>query len=345
MKESLSFKMRYAAKMVFSVVLALLLANLICYFFYSPAIQVPNVEEYTNLKNVPGNHNPHSGGEGLGNAIIDENGFNNLGFFPFEKAKTLCMGSSQTEGQNVQAEETYVSLLNKRHSDINAYNLGVSAASFEKMFFRIGKLKQKFPEAETIIFEINSIPDLDSLKRLRTLMENNDIVSEDISWKNGNIFVKTISEIPLCRLLWHKTATRLKELKKADNNKAEIKEVSGEYHQVLDDIMRLAKEQSGDTKIIIMTLDFLEINNDGTASVINDNGEREIFAKVCKANGIKYVSTGSAFLRMYTEQHQLPNGFLDSQLGVGHLNVYGHEAIADLLVNILVQEDYLVESV
>ena len=31
MKESLSFKMRYAAKMVFSVVLALLLANLICY--------------------------------------------------------------------------------------------------------------------------------------------------------------------------------------------------------------------------------------------------------------------------------------------------------------------------
>ena len=50
-------------------VLATLVANGICYFYYSPAIQIENHEKFTDLKNITSNHNPH-GDEGYSVAVL-----------------------------------------------------------------------------------------------------------------------------------------------------------------------------------------------------------------------------------------------------------------------------------
>ena len=332
----------YLFKMITAFLGAILLANTICYFLHSPAIQVDNPDLYTTLKHKPGDHNPHSAGEGFGNTTIDSNGFNNDISFDYSDARILCVGSSQTEAQNVYTNKNYVSLLNARHPEMRAYNLGVSASTFRKAFFRIPALKEYFPNAKIICFEINSMPTVDDLRYLNNLMSKDEVIPEDISWKSGNRFKQFISSVPLCRLLWQQTNHKLENLNKNDKVlPLQHTHIDGEYYQLLTSVISHAKRQAGDSQIVIFTLDFLKLKSDGTSEICEDNGEREAFGKVCASQEIVFITTAEAFKRMYSEEHRLPNGFLDSPLGTGHLNEYGHQAIANILEPVFNQEEML----
>lgn len=319
--------------------LASFVANGICYFYYSPAIQIANHEKFTDLKNVTSNHNPH-GDEGYGNISIDENGFNNQVGFDIAEARLVCIGSSQTEAQHVKSDENYVSLINQAYPDARAYNIGISASTFSSTFVRMTPLKEKFPVAEAFIFEINALPpSLENLRQMEQILVADRIEEKDISWKNGNVILKAVGTIPLCRLLWRQYDHHRKNANAKPPENTALDTDAYEYY--LRRVLSLGKEKAGNTRLIIFSLPKTNLAKDGAVEIAQDLGKNEIFKKVCADLDIAYVDMASPFKAAYAEEHVLPYGFLNSPIGTGHLNIYGHRIIADTLAKVLRNGEYI----
>jgi hypothetical protein len=57
----------------------------------------------------------------------------------------------------------------------------------------------------------------------------------------------------------------------------------------------------------------------------------DVFAKAAVENGIVFIDMTELFKRMYNEKHHVPHGFSTGKLCTGHLNAYGHKAVAEEL--------------
>ena len=57
--------------------------------------------------------------------------------------------------------------------------------------------------------------------------------------------------------------------------------------------------------------------------------------EVCEKNNIIFIDMSDDFLKMYEEENVLPNGFCNTAVGFGHLNKYGHTAIARRLAEVI----------
>lgn len=324
--------MKYWMKMAAAFWGAVLVVNGLCYFYYSPAVQTDNPDKYTECKSEPSGHNPH-GTEGYGLAVIDDNGFSNTNLFPFKEAELLCVGSSQTEAQHINWDENYVYLLNQLEPGIRAYNLGVSGQRFANSFYRIPALKEYFPACRALIFEINAMPTEKELQIMKDYMEQGDIPVRDLSWKRGNLALRIIGQIPLCRLLWSQYDHSRKVEAKGTADR-----VSDSYERLAGDVLALGKKQAGDTPIIIFYLSRLKIEQNGSLTIAADKGEREAMRLACQEQGITFVDMGETFLEKYAAERILPYGFVNSKVGVGHLNAYGHKMIAETLQATLMKE-------
>ena len=331
--------MIYFCKMSMAFIGAIFVANCLCYFYYSPAVQTENIERYTDLKNEPSGHNPICT-EGYGHIIIDGNGFSNADLFPYHEAEVLCVGSSQTEGSNVNWDENYVYLLNNKAHVIKAYNLGVSAQTFATSFYRIKALKDNFPACRTIIFEINALPSNSELLTMKEFMEKGEVPTKDLSWKKGNFALQVVGRIPLCRLLWSQYASyrKGKETSKAPTKTAVKQDAEDNYYELAEDVLRLAKQQAGETKIMLFYLPVLTIGHDGNLVVEPKKGKLSDLQAACEEQGIIFVDMGTTIIEHYTNERILPYGFGNSKVGFGHLNPQGHKMIADTLYTTFLKE-------
>jgi len=324
--------MSYLMKMAGAFIGAALIANGLCYFYYSPAVQTDNLDKYTEAKSEPSTHNPH-GTEGYGMAVIDDNGFSNTNLFPYKEAEILCVGSSQTEAQHINWDENYVYLLNQLVPDSKAYNLGVSGQRFASSFYRISALKENFPACRALIFEVNAMPTEKELQMMKGYMERGEIPVRDLSWKHGNLALRVIGQIPLCRLLWSQYDHSRKVVVNGRSEK-----VGDSYRKLVGEVLALGKEQAGSTPIIIFNLSRLKIEHDGSVTISADQGEGEAMRIACQEQGICFIDMGETFLDNYAAERVLPYGFANSKVGVGHLNVYGHRMLADTLQVALMKE-------
>lgn len=325
---------RYVLKMTGSFLAAFFVINILCYFYYNPAIQINNEKAYTDCKNEPSPHNWQCT-EGYGNVLIDDNGFNNGERFDCATAKILCIGSSQTEAQNVFGDENYVYLLNDMQVDRKAYNLGVSAQRFSSAFYRISALKENFPACKALIFEVNSLPTREELLSMREYMEHDEIPLRDLSWKNSNKIVKIVSRIPLFRLLWSQYDHKKKAAHKVEE-KNEQTVLADDYRDLANDVIILAKKQAQGVPIIIFNLPRIKLQ-EGELLVVDDNGAAKAMNAACELNGVLFVDMGAVFVKEYNEKRVLPYGFINGPVGSGHLNAEGHRMIAETLDDILLK--------
>ena len=84
------------------------------------------------------------------------------------------------------------------------------------------------------------------------------------------------------------------------------------------------------TKIIVMFHPSEKLNEDGSLSFTN-NGAAGVFGAAANKYDIAFVDMTERFGKMYNEDHHVPHGFITGKIGAGHLNKYGHKAIADAL--------------
>ncbi len=78
-----------------------------------------------------------------------------------------------------------------------------------------------------------------------------------------------------------------------------------------------------------------EIDQHGDMINTTDENALNEFEKACKDIGIIFVDMTSDFEELYEEKHILAHGFINTAVGDGHLNKYGHKAIAERLTTII----------
>ena len=89
------------------------------------------------------------------------------------------------------------------------------------------------------------------------------------------------------------------------------------------------QKESGVT-FIIMYHPFEVLNGDGSLG-FEDEACTAVFSQYAQKHGISFVNMTDDFAKMYAEERHVPHGFNTGEIGWGHLNDYGHAAIAERL--------------
>ena len=77
------------------------------------------------------------------------------------------------------------------------------------------------------------------------------------------------------------------------------------------------------------------LSEDGSVRYKTNIDDLKMFAKTCEDLGIIFVDMTPDFERLYEEEHILAHGFINTAVGTGHLNKYGHKAIAERLAEVI----------
>jgi hypothetical protein len=73
------------------------------------------------------------------------------------------------------------------------------------------------------------------------------------------------------------------------------------------------------------------LNKDGSVSADTNNNYFIELKKACNNNNIYFIDMTNIFMEAYKTNYILPHGFINTAVGVGHLNINGHRMIANEL--------------
>ena len=248
---------------------------------------------------------------------FDNEGFNNKEKYS-GKPDILLMGSSHMEAVQVKQEENTGYLLNE-YLDYHTYNIGISGHTIYSCVKNLSKANAYYSPSNYIIIETDSVE------------LNNDKMEEVLKGKYPTIpsyssgaFYQSQIYFPVVKMMYKK----ILDWKSADvidsdhNNQASTE-------TYLNLFLKKAKTDAGHATLIIMYHPSINFNNSGKMIVNNDGVDK--FEKSCKENGIVFVNMTNDFEDLYYDNHKLPYGFINTGVGVGHLNKYGHKIIAERL--------------
>ena len=272
--------------------------------------------------------------EGVSFGMTDADGFINKDVV--ENPDILFLGSSHTESMNVLQSENMCALLNdKFDGKYSAYNMGISGHTIYKVVQYLNTTLNIYPNApKYTIIETSDVALTDSAvqQALSGEVKKTKVVDTGLLYQ--------MQKVPYFRMMYHQLDTGMLDMltdkKKANNattnakpeavEKVEIDEKP--YDEMLGYLQKLEKEDN--TQIIVMFHPFETINADGSISFAQAECA-EIFSKSAQKYDIGFVDMTEDFEKMYYEEHHVPHGFSTGEIGAGHINKYGHAAIADRL--------------
>lgn len=272
--------------------------------------------------------------EGVSFGMTDADGFINKDVV--ENPDILLLGSSHIESMNVLQSENMCALLNdKFDGKYSAYNMGISGHTIYKVVQYLSKTLNIYQKAPKYVIIETSGVELNETEVQQALsgeVKKTRVVDTGLLYQ--------MQKVPYFRMMYHQLDTGMLDMladkKKANNATTNAKPEAVEkdeiyekpYDEILGYLQKLEKEY--DTQIIVMFHPFETINADGSISFAQAE-YAEIFSKVAQKYGIGFVDMTEDFEKMYNEEHHVPHGFSTGEIGAGHINKYGHAAIADRL--------------
>ena len=272
--------------------------------------------------------------EGVSFGMTDADGFINKDVV--ENPDILLLGSSHTESMNVLQNENMCALLNdKFDGKYSAYNMGISGHNIYKVVQYLNATLNIYPKVpKYVIIETGDVAltDVDVHQALSGEVKKTKVVDTGLLYQ--------MQKVPYFRMMYHQLDTGMLDMltdkKKANNATTNAKPEAVEKLEIdekpcdemLGYLQKMEKEY--DTQIIVMFHPFETLNADGSISFAQAE-YAEIFSKVAQKYGIGFVDMTEDFEKMYYEEHHVPHGFSTGEIGAGHINKYGHAAIADRL--------------
>lgn len=274
--------------------------------------------------------------EGVSYGVTDADGFINPEVI--NNPDILFLGSSHLQAMNVMPEENMCALLNKRfNGEYRAYNMGISGHTIYKVIQYLDaslKIYQKAPKY--IIIETSDVALSESAvtQALSGEVKKTEVVDTGM--------IAQLQKVPYFRQMYHQLDNGMLKMLLPDNKKkpddaaantvqaVNQKPVIDEkpYDEVLGYLQKLEKEYN--TQIIVMFHPFEIINADGTIG-FSQADYAKVFSRYAEKHDIGFVDMTNDFEKMYYEEQHVPHGFATGETGVGHLNRYGHAAIAESL--------------
>ena len=319
-------KIKWLAKAIIAGVLAFSVACAVCLIYYNPGIHITNETGATDYRWLS---NSFTGTmiEGIAWHKTDRNGFYNGSSAPDKKMNILVMGSSHMEGTNIPYEQSAPRILSEL-TGLTVYNIGTSGHGLLTNVKNLENALSVMQPTDYVIIETVSTTffEEDIEKCLSGEMEALP------SYDSGLLF--ELQKFPYFKLMY----SQLKRWR-AGNTSSEDSgsaQAPAEENITLSSYRNLAShiheicEKHG-VKPIIFYHPSLSLNPDGSATVYKDNDTALKLQEVCENNNIIFIDMSDDFLKMYEEEKVLPNGFCNTAVGFGHLNKYGHRAIAERL--------------
>ena len=283
--------------------------------------------------------------EGISFGKIDENGFNNKSVV--DNPDIIILGSSHMEATNVMQNENAAYLLSERlKGEYSVYNMGISGHHFFKVCQYIPAnltLYEKTPKLLIIETDTVSISQKDVDNVISSSVEHTPSYSTGI--------IGTLQKIPFFRTVYHQMEEGLLKLFMTDSNnrvnvtnyaKSSFQEKgsrkSGIDHAAYAELFSYLKkmEEKYDTQILIFYHPTEKLMPDGTI-YFNRSEYLKAFSEYANDYDISFIDMTDRFEKMYYEENHVAHGFCNSKLATGHLNKYGHAAVADELYKTIIK--------
>jgi len=260
----------------------------------------------------------------------------------------VVLGDSNTEALQVSDGNKFVSLaeanIRSTGKTVNLHNLGMSSNSIPDYIYLAPYIIQEYNPA-IIVVQLSPQdfwgPDGgDSFNsKHRNYFIKNDSEGIKLVHKNQYFEPSLYNTFSQNSIVYCYGGQRLKQikdnlnLKSSNSNQAQPVHTSGNAIlpvAKLDEQLNLLKEAFWGIKLILLILPYSPIiDHDYFSS--DDAENQKIIKSAEKIGGFSIVYPLTEFNRMIPQGH-LPRGFMNSpKAGVGHLNIYGHRIIGELL--------------
>ena len=316
------------------IVSIVIICGLLCFYDILP-VHVENLKGNTDYV-WPANSIWVKATEGIAFGRYDSNGFNNLSVV--ENPDIIVLGSSHMEATEVMQDETAAYLLSEKlNGKYSVYNMGISGHNFYKVCQYLPanlELYDSVPKA--VIVETSTVS---------ITQENVDeILSGTVEYtpSHSTGIIGTLQRIPFFRSVYHQAEGGLLDLfmgssdssapNQDDLENTTISKVSELDENAYDELFSYLKqlEDQYGTQVIICYHPTEQLLEDGT--VYFENGESlSMFSGFAQKYNISFIDMTAHFENMYYEEHHVAHGFCTGKLASGHLNKYGHAAMADEL--------------
>lgn len=322
-------------KVIVAGIIAFLILSFFSFFYYNVPIHYDSETRSTDYV-WEANKTHFRGTEGFSYGKTDSNGFNNISV-P-EKVDILMMGSSQMEGFNVAPTDNTTSKLNELFSNkLTAYNIGVSGHTLAVCLNNLENAIKEFSPQKYIVIEAQNFMTHDELDKLY----NENI--ERIPSVNTGV-LSTLQKSDYLRLLYlqyksYKNANQANTNLATNTEKLDFVLYESQLNEVLKDASNLAMEAS--CQLIIFFDDALKFNDRGEILPREKNTYYQLLEKACKENNIIFIDMYEPFLELFNTEYRLPHGFSNTRVGIGHLNKYGHLAIAKTIYEVINEKEGL----
>lgn len=336
-------KWKKVAKTAAALVLALVVLDLFCFWYYNPAEYDWDEYRATEYVREPGAFTSRAK-EGIAWATIDENGYNNASVPDEDGVFVLMMGSSHTEGLNVMQDETVPSQLQRclqeAGKDGFVYNIGISAHTMERNAANFERAVERFEPSGYVVLETQHV----KIHKNAIEAALNDTFERFAATQP--VIAEWISDRPLVRTIYRQWLSFASGIGENGDEAAQsefviTEEMLDQYEAALTQLllkMRSSAQEKG-AQLIIYYHPHLIIQPDGTAITDSDEGCRAAFTAACAAAEVRFLDMTDIFLESYTEDGILPHGFCNTAPGVGHLNPDGNALIARAICEEILKQE------
>lgn len=298
-------------------ILALVISSAICLVYYNPGIHITNetgATDYvwrssrfasTMIEGIAWNH-------------TDKNGFYNESSID-KNMNVLVMGSSQMEGTNVFPYQK-ASWLLEELTDKTVYNIGISGHNLLICAKNLETALMVYAPTEYVIIETGTT--MFSEKAINKCLSGN--MDNLPSYDSGILF--HLQKIPYLKLMYSQIWAATDDIEK---EYAPVSETA--YDQLIQKIKKTCDAYNVTPVIFFHP----HLNIDGSVAEKEEEVSLPAFQSACEAHDVIFVDMTEDFMNMYHDNYVLPHGFCNTAVGIGHLNRFGHEAIAKRLAGIL----------
>lgn len=305
------------------MLLSFMILSVFCYFYYNVPVHEACDDGSTDYV-WEKNKKYYVATEGISLGKTNNEGhLSNFDYAIINSIDILISGSSHFQGFSVSQKDNIENVLSNLLADKTVYNISISGHNFKVCVSNLEDAISKY-KPKLIVLETNKV--LFSNDELLSMI-NNDIV--DIASNNRGI-IGFLQKNPFIRLAYEQISSFVNN----GNNENQTNNILFNA-DLTDYLLKYIKKICGDTKVLILYHPTVDINKDGSLSVNSNKNDSSTFSDLCFENDIYFVDMTDRYLYEYEENNIVPSGFINTKIGSGHINKYGHKMIAEELYKVI----------
>ncbi|MEW5939059.1 MAG: hypothetical protein AB1750_05315 [Chloroflexota bacterium] len=251
----------------------------------------------------------------------------------------VVLGDSYTESTQVSNDRKYVSLaetsLRERGYDVDLHNLGDSNRILADFVYLAPAVIETY-SPQIVVVQTNPLGLRDSLnpRRKNHFAANADgslqLVHRDLGEENLLLRNLALSSglATFSAFRWNRVMDTFQPAAEEDNRPSATSE------QIEAEIQLLFSAYPESKIVLLIMPNVPELTV--TGELVWDNPEDDaLLAALSVVEDLTVIYPAEAFRELYDSQYIFPRGFENSLPNVGHLNRYGHIAVAETLANAL----------